>query len=60
MPASNADYWAQKIARNEARDKVTKQKLEAAGWKVFLVWECDLDRATCDAIQYLRTTGAAT
>lgn len=45
MPKANAEYWAAKIARNIARDARSKEALEAAGWRVYLVWECQLKDA---------------
>lgn len=41
-PKRNADYWAAKVARNRARDAATAAALAAAGWRVFVVWECAL------------------
>ncbi|MBY4638358.1 very short patch repair endonuclease [Sphingopyxis sp. XHP0097] len=36
---SNADYWKDKIAGNQKRDRDTDRRLEEAGWKVVRVWE---------------------
>ncbi len=44
-PQHNAAYWRDKIARNRARDTRNVGALEAAGWRVIVVWECDLRRA---------------
>lgn len=41
-PKTNADYWRTKIARNAARDNETQRELRAAGWRVAVVWECEL------------------
>lgn len=41
VPKTNRDYWLAKVARNVARDDRSKQALEAAGWRVAVVWECD-------------------
>lgn len=41
-PRANRDYWVAKIARNVARDAGTRAALEAAGWGVAVVWECEL------------------
>jgi DNA mismatch endonuclease (patch repair protein) len=41
-PQANAAYWAAKIARNRARDAEAVARLEAMGWRVFVVWECAL------------------
>jgi DNA mismatch endonuclease (patch repair protein) len=47
MPVTNNDYWARKLARNQARDAENYVKLQEQGWEVTVVWECetrDLDR----------------
>ena len=44
LPHSNQDYWKPKIERNIQRDAANKQKLEADGWKVIVVWECELKK----------------
>ena len=41
-PKANAQYWRAKIARNRARDARSLEALEAMGWDVLIVWECDL------------------
>ena len=45
VPKANRNYWTTKIARNRARDIETRAKLEALGWRVEVVWECDLKDA---------------
>jgi DNA mismatch endonuclease, patch repair protein len=42
VPKANRDYWLAKVGRNRARDIETRVKLEAAGWRVETIWECDL------------------
>jgi hypothetical protein len=42
---NNADFWAQKLARNCERDKSVRAQLEAGGWKVAVLWECELRSA---------------
>ena len=44
-PASNQDYWLQKLKRNIRRDQVADKALRAAGWRVRVVWECALASA---------------
>ena len=39
---SNADYWTSKIGRNTARDARTRAELEAPGWRVLVVCECEI------------------
>jgi DNA mismatch endonuclease (patch repair protein) len=38
-PSSNTDYWQQKIARNQARDRRVTAELRESGWRVLRVWE---------------------
>ena len=42
VPKTNTDYWAAKISRNSARDAATRERLRELGWKVSVVWECEL------------------
>jgi DNA mismatch endonuclease (patch repair protein) len=44
LPRTNADFWKEKLERNVARDAEAVAALEAAGWKVIVVWECELYR----------------
>lgn len=48
LPRSNEEYWKPKIERNIKRDAENKQKLEAAGWNVIIVWECELKKRTSE------------
>lgn len=41
-PKSNADYWRAKIARNRRRDAEAQAALSRAGWRVLVVWECEI------------------
>ncbi|MGI9322257.1 MAG: very short patch repair endonuclease [Pseudomonadales bacterium] len=42
MPSTNVDYWRNKFKQNTARDKRHSKALQAAGWRVAVVWECAL------------------
>lgn len=44
IPKTNTDFWAAKIARNQERDQETWRQLEAKGWFVIVVWECELKK----------------
>ena len=41
-PATNAQFWQEKITRNRERDERNQTALRAAGWHVIVVWECQL------------------
>jgi DNA mismatch endonuclease (patch repair protein) len=41
-PVSNADYWIPKFARTISRDETNLVALQSLGWRVLVVWECEL------------------
>lgn len=55
-PKSNEDFWKNKIKANIARDKKKTDALEALGWKVIVVWECELKTQNRnDTLQKIKT-----
>ena len=45
VPKTNTEFWVAKVARNQERDQEVWRKLEAKGWSVIIVWECQLKKA---------------
>ena len=43
-PKQNADFWKSKFERNMVRDAQKVRDLEALGWQVLIVWECEASR----------------
>lgn len=41
-PASNTEFWREKFVGNVKRDARVKQQLEEQGWRVEVVWSCQL------------------
>jgi len=57
-PKSNTPFWKEKFQRTVARDHRNSQALESLGWRVFVVWECELTsgakaRATAEKLGLL-------
>jgi len=46
MPKTHVDYWRAKIDRNRARDDTNRGALEALGWRVLAIYECELKDRT--------------
>jgi DNA mismatch endonuclease (patch repair protein) len=44
-PKTRTEFWKSKFDGTVARDRKTARKLEAEGWKVQIVWECELESA---------------
>jgi len=45
VPKTNTEFWTAKVARNQERDQEVWRQLEAKGWSVIIVWECELKKA---------------
>lgn len=42
LPKSRVEFWTEKLEGNRKRDARKIEALEATGWRVFIVWECEL------------------
>ncbi len=40
-PSQGVEFWNNKFEKNVQRDKKNIMKIEATGWKVIVVWECE-------------------
>lgn len=56
MPRANHIYWQNKISRNCLRDAKSIAALEEQGWRVAVIWECelkDLEEVKAQLINFL-------
>ena len=56
-PKTNTQYWTDKIRRNVERDAQAIIDLKAAGWRVLVIWECelkDIDRLRSRSVAFLQ------
>jgi DNA mismatch endonuclease (patch repair protein) len=44
FPKINVEFWTKKFERNIERDKRKVEELERNGWKVFIIWECQIKK----------------
>ncbi|MCL2540633.1 MAG: very short patch repair endonuclease [Firmicutes bacterium] len=44
MPKSNEEYWIGKVNKNKMRDILNMENLKELGWKVIVIWECELKK----------------
>ncbi|MCK7598217.1 DNA mismatch endonuclease Vsr [Microbulbifer sp. CAU 1566] len=42
IPKSRVEFWTQKLTQNKERDQRNLQDLVNNGWKVLIIWECEL------------------
>ena len=53
-PKSNVLYWETKINGNVSRDEINWSTLRNAGWKVRLIWGCDVKNGVADLLSELQ------
>ena len=41
-PKTRTDFWQKKFESNIDRDTNVRKALQKQGWKVFVIWECEL------------------
>ena len=51
QPATNPEYWSNKISGNIARDHDTDAHLQEAGWTVLRFWEHEEPESVADAVE---------
>ncbi len=49
-PENNADFWREKITTNIQRDARKIALLEQAGWRVLVIWECELKKGKAETV----------
>lgn len=53
IPRTNREFWQKKIESNKLRDEKVLKMLENEGWKVFVIWECQLDHNFDETVKHL-------
>jgi len=53
-PKSRTEFWEAKFARNVERDFEVRRALRKLGWKVVVVWECQLRKPDSLAARFLK------
>ncbi|WP_441256157.1 very short patch repair endonuclease [Bradyrhizobium sp. 482_C4_N1_1] len=59
LPASNVDFWREKLAKNARRDRKNYAALRKIGWHVEVIWQCQIadDLAATKAIERISIFG---
>lgn len=58
-PETNPSFWNAKLDGNQERDKRNISALEATGWRVFVIWTCELEKGLADLLGYLELLKSA-
>ena len=43
LPKTRTEWWKEKIHKTKLRDKKAEDELKSLGWKVVIIWECELN-----------------
>ncbi|WP_223909448.1 very short patch repair endonuclease [Rhodoferax lithotrophicus] len=50
-PKSNTQFWLDKLEANTRRDTLALMALDAMGWEILVVWECEVSNLSSLALQ---------
>ncbi|TLU71227.1 very short patch repair endonuclease [Lichenicoccus roseus] len=59
VPKTRTEWWTQKLDGNVERDRTNAISLEAAGWRLLVVWECEVRQNLGDVLGHIRDFLAA-
>lgn len=54
IPDTNSKFWREKLSKNVERDKKHQKELEKMGWKVIVVWECEVEKKLSETLVNVR------
>lgn len=43
LPETRKEFWTKKISETRNRDKKNRGELQELGWKVIVIWQCELN-----------------
>jgi len=44
IPSTNSKFWKEKLQRNISKDEANIKELRKDKWKVYVVWECEIEK----------------
>ena len=56
LPKSRLEFWLPKLEANRRRDRSVEAKLRMRGWRVLVIWECqlnDIDRVRARIVRFM-------
>ncbi|MGG1921715.1 DNA mismatch endonuclease Vsr [Chryseobacterium sp. NRRL B-14798] len=53
IPATNSKFWEEKLSKNIDRDEKYIKELQQLGWKVIVIWECEIEKNIKDTLEKL-------
>jgi DNA mismatch endonuclease (patch repair protein) len=50
IPQTRTEFWKEKLLANRARDEKHIQQLKEMGWRVIVIWECELKKPSFEKL----------
>ena len=52
-PKTRTEFWLEKIDKNVKNDQIKQEKLRELGWKVIVIWECEIKKDLIKTMEWL-------
>ena len=52
-PKTRTDFWLEKFDKNVKNDQIKQEKLRELGWKVIVIWECEIKKDLIKTMEWL-------
>ena len=52
-PKTRTEFWLEKFDKNVKNDQIKQDKLRELGWKVIVIWECELKKDFIKTMEWL-------
>lgn len=56
IPDTNSKFWKEKLYKNIERDKKHQEACEKLGWKVLVIWECEIEKELSSVMKLIKST----
>lgn len=52
-PKTRTEFWLEKFDKNVKNDRIKQEKLRELGWKVIVIWECEIKKDLTKTMEWL-------
>ena len=52
-PKTRTEFWIEKFDKNVKNDQIKQEKLRELGWKIIVIWECEIKKDLIKTMEWL-------
>ena len=52
-PKTRTEFWLEKFDKNVKNDQIKQEQLRELGWKVIVIWECEIKKDLIKTMEWL-------